>query len=327
MATSEEFSVSSVRIPVLSSLHDHRPTMIERLPSPQPAAEAALWSLPLLRQLDWKRLQELVTLLLHRTGFTAEIAWIRPDGGVVLSVTNPLKGARVDALVQTPPWALPNVDSTALKELYNSVLQEGASRGIFITAGEFSDEARSFAQMRPIELLDGHALLRTIQKMPDEEQSYHLRMATVGPYTVPTCPACGRKLEIQNDTEHDPNAQVKDMTFRDRQMVNTEVSCRTLTVKSGADVQFLKAVWAQEMVINGRAHGNVTVQGKLTVGKGGVLSGLLAARAISLQEGGVLEAEARILNADEIQPVRLLPVPQVWRCPGWPKCRGKLPLR
>jgi len=301
--------------------------MLEIRPSPQPAAEAALWSLPLLRQLDWKRMQELVTLLLHRTGFTAEIAWIRPDGGVVLSVTNPLKGGRVDALVQCPSWAMPNVDTAALKELYDSVLQEGASRGIFITAGEFSAEARSFSRMRPLELIDGHALLRTIQKMPEEEQAYHLRMVTIGPYTVPTCPSCGRKLEIHNDTEYDPHVQVKDMTFRDRQLVNTEVCCRTLTIKGGAEVQFLKPVRAQEMVVHGRAHGNVTVQGKLTVGKGGVLRGLLAARAISLQEGGVLEAEARILNADEIQPVRSLPVPQVWRCPGWPKCRGKLPLR
>lgn len=272
-------------------------------------------------------MQELVTLLLHRTGFTAEIAWIRPDGGVVLSVTNPLKGGKLDALVQCPPWAMPHVDSAALKELSNSVLQQGASRGIFMTAGEFSDEARSFARMKPLELIDGHALLRTIQKMPEEEQSGHLRMITAGPWTVPTCPSCGRKLALQDDTDYDPAAQVKDMTFRDRQMVDTEVSCRTLTIKSGADVQFLKAVWAQEMVVHGRAHGNVTVQGKLIVGKGGVLSGLLAARAIALQEGGVLEAEATILNAEEIQPVRALPVLQVWRCPGWPKCRGKLPLR
>ena len=135
--------------------------MFEISPSPRAAAaEAALWSLPLLRQLDWKRMQELVTLLLHRTGFTAEIAWIRPDGGVVLSVTNPLKGGRLDALLQCPPWAMPNVDSAALRELSNSMLQEGAARGIFITAGDFSDDARDFARMRPLELIDGPALLQ-----------------------------------------------------------------------------------------------------------------------------------------------------------------------
>lgn len=295
--------------------------------APQPAAQEARWSLPLLRQMDWKRMQELVSLLLHRAGFMAEIGWIRPDGGVVLSVTNPRKGGGVDALVQCPPWAMMNVDSSALKELYNAVLQEGASRGIFITAGEFSEEARNFARMRPLELIDGHGMLRTIQKMPAEEQSYQLQMMTVGPYTVPTCPTCGRKLELRDDTEYDPQAQVKDMTFRDRQIVGAEVSCRTLTVKSGAEVQFMRAVWAQDMIVQGRATGNITVQGKLTVGRGGVLSGLVAARTISMEDGGVLEAEARVLNANEIQPVRQMPVQQLWRCPGWPKCRGQLPLR
>jgi hypothetical protein len=293
----------------------------------QPAVQEARWTLALLRQMDWKRLQELVMLLLHRSGFAAEIAWIRPDGGVVLSVTNPQRGGRTDALVQCAPWTSRNVDSAWLKELYNSVLNEGASRGIFITSGEFSEEARNFAKMRPLELIDGEGMLRTILKMPAEEQSYHLQMMTVGPYTTPTCPACGTKLELRDDTEFNPNARLKDVTFRERQMVGTEVFCHTLTVKAGAEVQFMKAVSAQDMIVNGRAHGNVTVQGRLTVGKGGVLSGLVAARTIHMEDGGVLEAEARVLNASEIQPVRALPVQQIWRCSDWPKCRGQLPLR
>lgn len=297
-----------------------------RPPVPQPY-EAARWSLALLRQMDWKRLQELVSLLLHRAGFLAEIAWIRPDGGVVMTVLNPRKGGGVDALVQCAPWGGMNADSAALKDLYNSVLQEGASRGIYITPGDFSDEARTFARMRPLELIDGQGMLRTLLKMPDEEQSYHLQMLTVGPYTIPTCPSCGKKLELKDDTVHDPAAQVKDMTFRDRQMVGAEVNCRHLLIKSGAEVQFIKPVWAQEMTVQGRASGNITVQGRLTVGKGGVVSGLVAARTIRMEEGGILEAEARVLNADEIQPVRTMPVQQIWRCPSWPKCRGELPLR
>ena len=301
--------------------------MTDLTSSLQPPVTEARWNLALLRQLDWKRMQELVSLLLHRAGFVAEIAWVRPDGGVALTVTHPLKGRRLDALVQCPAWAAMNVDSTPLQALYDSVLQHGASRGIFITAGEFSQEARAFVRMRPLELIDGHGLLRTILRMPEDEQAYHLRMITVGPHTVPTCPACMKKLELRYDSEQEPNAHGKDLTFRDRQSVGTEILCRTLTVKAGADVQFMRAVRAQDMVVNGRAHGNITVQGKLTVGKGGVLSGLVAARTVAMQEGGVLEAEARVLNADEIQPVRTLPSQQIWRCPGWPKCRGQLPLR
>ncbi len=301
--------------------------MTDLNPSPHPPVTEAGWNLALLRQLDWKRMQELVVLLLHRAGLAGEIAWIRPDGGVALTVTHPAKGGRMDALVQCPPWAVLNVDSPALNDLYNSVLEHGASRGIFITAGEFSEDARAFVRIRPLEIIDGHGLLRTILRMPEDEQAYHLKMITVGPYTVPACPACMRKLELRDDSEQDPGAQSKDLTFRDRQTVGTEISCRTLTVNPGAEVQFMRAVRAENVVVNGRAHGNITVQGKLTVGKGGVLSGLVAARTIAIQQGGVLEAEARVLNSDEIRPVRELPSRQVWRCPGWPKCRGQLPLR
>lgn len=301
--------------------------MADLTTSSSPAFEEACWSLALLRQLDWKRMQELVTMLLHRAGFSAQIAWIRPDGGVMLSVVNPQRAGRMEALVQCPPWATMNVDSSAVRELYDSVLREGACRGIFITAGEFSEEAKGLVRVRPIELIDGPALLRTILRMPPEEQAYQLRMIAVGSWAVPTCPACGAKLELKHDTEHDPSVEVKDLTFRDRQTVGTEVSCRTLTVKPGAEVHFLKPVWAHEMVVKGRAHGNITVQGRLTVGRGGILSGLVAARTITMDEGGAMEAEARVLNTSEIQPVRSLPVNRIWRCPGWPKCRGQLPLR
>ena len=105
------------------------------------------------------------------------------------------------------------------------------------------------------------------------------------------------------------------------------MSCRTLTVKAGAEVHFLKPVHAHDMVVNGRVHGNIVVQGRLTVGRGGVVSGMVAARTINMEEGGALEAQAHVLNAGEIQAVHAMPVPQVWRCPGWPGCRGRLPLR
>jgi hypothetical protein len=301
--------------------------MTELTPSQPPPVTEARWNLALLRQLDWKRMQELVSMLLHRAGMMAEIAWIRPDGCVVLSVAQPRKGGRVDALVQCPPWAVTNVDTAALTELYDAIIRHGASRGIFITAGGFSEEARAFVRTRPLEIIDGRGLLRTILRMTEPEQAYHLRMITVGPYTVPTCPSCGGKLALRTDSADDPRAQARDLTFRERQTVDTEISCRTLTVKSGADVHFLRTVRAHDVVVQGRAHGNITVQGKLTVGKGGVLSGFVAARTIAMKDGGVLEAEASVLNADEIQPVRALPSPQVWRCPSWPKCRGQLPLR
>jgi len=214
-----------------------------------------------------------------------------------------------------------------LKELYQSVLAEGALRGIFITAGEFSAEARVFARSRPLELIDGQGMLSTILMMPEEERAWQLQRMTSGAYAVPTCPACNCKMDARDDTDFDGGDKMKDVSYRDRRMEVSRVQCRTLTIKSGADVQFLSPVWVQDMVVNGHAHGNVIVQGRLTVGRGGVLRGQVAARTITTEGGGVIEAETRVLNANEIQPVRAVPSKRIWRCLDWPKCPGQLPAR
>jgi hypothetical protein len=295
----------------------------------QPAVvHEARWNLALLRQMDWKLLHELVMVILQGAGFEVEVAWVRPDCSAVLSVTNPRQGRRLEALVQCPPWASQDVESPVrLKELYQSVQAEGALRGIYITAGRFSEEARMFARPRPLELIDGDGMLSTLLMMPPEEQSWHMQRMTAGAFAVPTCPACPGKMEVREDSNFGDGDQLKDMSYRDRRMEASKILCRTLTIKRGADVQFLSSVSAQDMIVNGTVQGNVTVQGRLTVGRGGVLRGLVAARTITMEEGGAIEAEARVLNANEIQPVRAVPSKQVWRCLDWPKCPGELPVR
>ncbi len=289
--------------------------------------ERARFSVPLLRQMDWKKLQELVTVMLTRAGFQTEIAYVRPDAAFALTVMHPSKGTRTDAFVQCPPWGNLSVDLNMVKELFNAVLAEGASRGIFITPGEFSDEARTFAAMRPLELIDGQSMLRSLLKMGEDEQEYYLKMATIGQYTVPSCPACSTRMELREDTTAEEGDGKRDVVLQGRQVINHEVVCRSLLIKPMADVQFMKPVFAQEVMVQGRATGNVTVQGKLTVANGGILSGLVAAKTISMDEGGELEAEARILRSGEVIPVYEMPVQQVWRCGTWPRCKGQLPLR
>ena len=53
---------------------------------------------------------------------------------------------------------------------------------------------------------------------------------------------------------------------------------------------------------------------------------LLMARSIKLEQGGLLEAESRILDAGEIEPVVPQPLQALWSCPV-ERCHGSLPLR
>lgn len=295
-------------------------------PVPPGAIAAKRWTLSLLHHLDWRRVQELVAILLLRAGFKTEVAWIRPDAGVVMALASPQRG-RTAAFIQCPPWVSIEVSDYGLRELYDSVIREGASRGVFVTPGLFTDEARQFAKARPLELIDGPGLLETIRQLSPGEQAVILHNLTTGECTHPSCPSCGRTLIKRDETGEDPDAPVQDIVIRDHRMVPGEIHCRTLTIKPGASVQFLKPVHADHLIVNGRVHGDITVQRTLTVGRRGILSGLVAARTIRTEKGGVLEAEARVRNEAEIRPFHADLLPKIWRCPQWPKCRGLLPMR
>jgi Restriction endonuclease/Polymer-forming cytoskeletal len=298
--------------------------MFELLAIPTPSQQAQ-WTLDLLRNLEWHRFQELVGRLLHRAGFLPEVAWVRPDGATALTLVHPARPRQLEAVVQCPPWQSQEVDLTALHDLHQVVVEEGAQRGIYVTPGSFREEARGFARLKPIELVDGRDLLGTLQRMTSEERDYLLRMTTFGPYAIPSCPSCARKMELVDDGFL--GQRQRDLIFRDNRFESGSVDCRHLMVKEGAEVVFMKSVTATSMLVQGKVTGNFVINGRLHIPTGGIVGGLVSARAIQLDPGGTLEAEARILNEIELAHIRPMPAAQVWRCPSYPKCRSTLPLR
>jgi Restriction endonuclease/Polymer-forming cytoskeletal len=287
------------------------------------------WGLETLWKMDWKRFQELVSLILARSGFASEVAWIRPDGTTVMSVCSRSKrGQSGEALVQCAGWTHYEVSATSLLEFYKSVVNEGAARGIYVTPGTFDANAQIFARSKNLELIDGAELLRTIGRMSYDEQQMYRRMALVGPWEVPSCPSCNHKLELHENAFPSGQDQRKlmDLTMKVDQQVNDQVYCRHLFVKPGVDVLFLNGVEAETMEIAGRVMGDLVCRGKLTVTAGACVSGLVAARSIRLDPGGLLEAEARIYNEAEIRSVRPQPKQRLWKC-SQPRCRGSLPER
>ncbi len=286
------------------------------------------WSKELLQRMDWKRFQELAAMLLSRAGFKAEIAWVRPDGATAFSVAGQGLRRQMQALVQCAGWNDFEVPGNAMAEFYRACRREGAPRGIYITPGHFDANAQLFAHGKQLDLIDGNAFLAAISRMTPEEQAYYHRLATVGAWEVPSCPTCLAKMELRELTAAmDPSAMPMDLVYRDRELVNNELGCQSITVRAEADVLFMKPVTTATMIVHGRVMGNIVVTERLVVANGGFVSGLVSARAIKLESGGVLEAEARILNSAEINPIKSAPSPKVWACPKHPKCRQTLPLR
>lgn len=296
------------------------------VPAAFPPQEAQ-WTLELLGQLDWHRFQELVSRLLHRAGYLPETGWIRTDGSTALTLVNPTRPNRLEAVVQCAPWIVHDTTAAALQELYLGVQMEQAKRGIFVTPGIFKDDAREFAHAKSMELVDGTDLLHTLLRMPADERSWFLAMTTVGPYMIPSCPTCLRKLELVDDSAARGDKRHKQLTYKDKRVEGNAIDCRSLVFRKNADVSFLKNVTTGSMTVHGQATGNFVVNGRLHITSGGCVSGLVSARGIQLDPGGTLEAEARILKEAELHHLRQMPVTQLWRCPRFPKCRATLPVR
>lgn len=87
------------------------------------------------------------------------------DGGVDLVLSK--NGERI--LVQCKNWKSSKVGVSTVRELFGVMTAEGASGGVVVCSGQYTNDALEFAMGKPITLVDGAALARLIggvQKSP-----------------------------------------------------------------------------------------------------------------------------------------------------------------
>ena len=96
----------------------------------------------------------------RRKGYSVvENYGVGPDGGIDLV----LKKAGNLILVQCKRWKTQKVDVRVVREMYGVMTAERASGVIIITSGLFTQEARIFAEGKPIDLVEGHQLVDLIR--------------------------------------------------------------------------------------------------------------------------------------------------------------------
>jgi hypothetical protein len=158
-----------------------------------PQGEPVVWSLELLRELEWKRFEDVVAAYFRWEGLRAKTTRIGPDGGVDVYLYRDGEAAPL-AVVQCKAWNAYKVGVKPVRELLGVMAAGKIARGYFITTGLFTEEALGFAHSNPIKLIDGAELLRRVQSLPEGARSQLLEAATNGDYTTPTCPRCGVKM-------------------------------------------------------------------------------------------------------------------------------------
>ena len=115
---------------------------------------------------SWERLEHLVKELFERAlGPGVQISVTRPrgDGGVdVIALDpDPIRGGKF--LIQAKRYKH-GVPLEAVRDLYGTMMSEGASRGILVTTSHFTKAGRNFCRNKPLTLIGGAQLVELMRK-------------------------------------------------------------------------------------------------------------------------------------------------------------------
>lgn len=114
-----------------------------------------------LQGMSWGEFESLVGEYFRQRGFSAvENDRAGPDGGVDLRLR---KGAD-RYLVQCKHWRARKVGVEPVRELYGLIAAQRAAGGFVVTSGQFTVEARRFAEGREVELISGDLLKAAIRE-------------------------------------------------------------------------------------------------------------------------------------------------------------------
>lgn len=120
-----------------------------------------------LAAMDWQDFENLIRELFAEefniNGGEVKITQASRDGGVdaVAFDPSPIRGGKI--VIQAKRYTNV-VGVSAVRDLYGTVLNEGAMKGILITTSNYGNDAYKFAQGKPLTLLNGANLLSMLEK-------------------------------------------------------------------------------------------------------------------------------------------------------------------
>lgn len=146
-----------------------------------------------LRAMNWKQFEMLVGEAFRRQGYRIEETGLGgADGGVDLRLS---KNGET-TLVQCKQWRSQRVDVKIAREMYGLLAHHSAHAVKIVAVGDFTPDARRFAQGKPIELIHGEALLSMIQGVQRAATASIKAPATpkIANTSTPDCPNCGAPM-------------------------------------------------------------------------------------------------------------------------------------
>ncbi len=120
-----------------------------------------------LAAIDWEDFEHLIRELFEEeftsSGGEVKITQASRDGGVdaVAFDPDPIRGGKI--VIQAKRYTN-TVGVSAVRDLYGTVMNEGATKGILVTTSDYGPDAYSFAKGKPLTLLNGANLLHLLEK-------------------------------------------------------------------------------------------------------------------------------------------------------------------
>jgi restriction system protein len=160
-----------------------------------------------LADVSWQDFEILIGEVFRRAGFVVtEMGGTQADGGVDLV----LRKDGEKHLVQCKHWRAQRVGVQIVRELYGVMAATGAASGFVVTSGHFTNEAKSFAAGRNVELVDGEELAKLSDLLATQTERSCRSVPSETPEEAsssrnPACPSCGAPM-VARIARHGTNA-------------------------------------------------------------------------------------------------------------------------
>jgi len=120
-----------------------------------------------LAAMDWEDFEHLIRELFEKefqsSGGEVKVTRASRDGGVdaVAFDPDPIRGGKI--VIQAKRYTN-TVGVSAVRDLYGTVVNEGATKGILVSTADYGPDAYEFAKGKPLTLLNGSNLLHLLEK-------------------------------------------------------------------------------------------------------------------------------------------------------------------
>jgi restriction system protein len=120
-----------------------------------------------LAAMDWEDFEHLIRELFEKefqsNGGEVKVTQASRDGGVdaIAFDPDPIRGGKI--IIQAKRYTN-TVGVSAVRDLYGTIMNEGATKGILVSTADYGPDAYEFAKGKPITLLNGSNLLHLLEK-------------------------------------------------------------------------------------------------------------------------------------------------------------------